>query len=81
MINHRKWNEVDIHSAEPVAENTAGPHYRGTFPIDQNQSFLGQQSTQIGYHAAITETGHVLVDGRAHLLRQVDEQIGGVADT
>ena len=83
MINHRKWNEVNVHSRGdwPATKNTAGPYYRGAFPINQNQSFLGQQSTQIRYDAAVTETGHVLVDRRAHLLRQIDEQVCGVADT
>ena len=67
VINHRKWNEVDA-------------HYGGAFPIDQNQSLLGQQSTQIWYDAAVPEAGHVLVGGRAHFLRQADDQVRGVAN-
>ena len=82
VINHRKWNEVNVHSggAWPATKNTAAPHHRGAFPIDQNESLLGQQSTQIRYDAAVTETGHVLVDGRAHLLGQFGEQVRGVSD-
>ena len=82
VINHRKWNEVDVHSggAGPGTKNTAAPHYGGAFPIDQNQSLLGQQSTQIWYDAAVPEAGHVLVGGRAHFLRQADDQVRGVAN-
>jgi hypothetical protein len=80
VINHRKWNEINVHSAEPSTKNTAAAHNRGAFSIDQNQSFFGQQSTQIRYHAAVTETSHVLVDSRAHLLWQVNQQVRGVAN-
>src|SRR5262249_17761023 len=70
VIDHRKRNEIDVHSggAGQETESTTTAIYRGTFPIDQNQSFLGQQSTEVRYDAAVTDPP-ILVDGRAHLLR------------
>ena len=46
--------------------------------IDKNQGFFGQQTTQVWYDAAIPAIGDVLVDGRAHLLWQLREQVGCV---
>ena len=48
--------------------STAKPAYCNPFPIDQNQSFLWQQTAQVRYDGAIAADGRVLVGGGAHLL-------------
>ena len=58
--------------------SSATPNYGNAFSIDENQSFFGQQTTQVWYDAAIPAIGDVLVDGRAHLLWQLREQVGCV---
>ena len=58
----------------------AKPSYGNAFSIDEHQSFFRQQTPQVWYDAAITAIGDVLVDSRSHLLRQVGEEVRGVAD-
>ena len=83
VIDHWEWNEIDVHAGGAGARTfctSPTPNYRRALSIDENQSFFGQQTTQIGYDAAITAAGNVLVDGRAHLLRQLREQVGCVVN-
>ena len=49
-----------------------------TLSIYKNQSFFGQQTTQVWYDAAIPAISDVLVEGRAHLLWQLRDQVGCV---
>ena len=65
---------------EPPRSLAAKPSYGNTFSIDEHQSFFRQQTPQVWYDAAITSIGNVLVDSRSHLLRQIGEQVRGVAD-
>src|SRR5438552_8980239 len=76
VINHWEWNEIDIHAGDAGHSSSATPNYGSALSIDKNQGFFRQQTTQIRYDAAVAAIGNVLVDGRAHLLRQLDEQVG-----
>src|SRR5207244_1956369 len=62
------------------SRSTATRSYGNALPIDENQSFFWQQTAQVWYHAAIATADSVLIDGRAHLLWQVDEQVRRIAD-
>ena len=42
-------------------------------------SFFGEQTTQVGYDAAIPDISDILVNARAQLLRQLRQQVGCVA--
>ena len=68
VINHRERNEIDVHAreAEAIAGNEiiAHPSYGNAFSIDQNQSFLRQQTPQVRYHGAVAAKETVLVNGR-----------------
>src|SRR5262249_9290014 len=55
--------------------STAKPADGNAFSIDKNQSLLWQQTSEVQYNGAITASGRVLVDGCAHLLRQIGEEI------
>src|SRR5436190_17516637 len=87
MINHWERNEIDVDPRDAgrgtCADPAAAPNYCSAFSIDENQSFFGQQTTQIRYDAAIPPTNaiSILVNGRAHLLRQPVQQLGCVART
>src|SRR5438094_6260456 len=69
-------------STPPVPGPAPPPtaNYGSPLSIDKNQSFFGQQTTQVGYNTPVTAIGDVLVDGRAHLLRQLREQVGCVVN-
>src|SRR5262249_28810238 len=82
VINHWEGNEIDVHARDAGRGTCGNPaattNYRSALSIDENESFFGQQTAQIGYDAAIParKTAGVLVNGRAHLLRQLDQQVG-----
>src|SRR5438067_2644668 len=80
VINHWERNEIDVHPGGAGSRNSRSPASddRSALSIDEDQSFLGQQTPQIGYETTITTVGDVLVDGRAHLLWQLREQVGCV---
>ena len=82
MIDHREGDEIDVHTSEGRGgtESTANPRYGNAFSIDENQSFFRQQTPQVRYDAAIAASDSVLVDGRAHLLRQIGQQVRCIAD-
>ena len=67
-------------AAAADTESAAKPVYGNAFSIDENQSFFWQQTPQVRYNGAIAANGSVLVDSRAHLLRQIDEQVRCIAD-
>src|SRR5207237_1946837 len=64
-----------------VRDRTLAPYYRSALSIDKNQSFFGQQTTKVWYDTPVAAIGDVLVDGRAHLLRQLRDQVGCVTCT
>ena len=74
VIDHREGNQVDVHVFEQPASCDA-------LSIDEDQSLFGQQAAQVNYDAAVTAIGDVLVDGSAHLLWQLIEQVCCVAHT
>src|SRR5882724_8459633 len=78
VINHWERNQIDVHPGGTGPSTSSAPYYGSALSIDENQSFFGQQTTQVGYDAAISAIGDVLVDGRAHLLRQLRDQVGCV---
>src|SRR5207248_4512026 len=82
VINHWERNEIDVHPGGAGSRNSRSPaaDYRSALSIDEDQSFFGQQTPQIGYDTPITTVGDVLVDGRAHLLWQLREQVGCVVN-
>src|SRR6266536_276259 len=69
VINHWKRYEINVHPGGAGPSTSPTPNYGSAFSIDKNESFFGQQTTQVWYDAAISAIGDVLVDGRAHLLR------------
>src|SRR6476660_5247136 len=71
VINHWERNEIDVNANSVCIRCDA-------FSIDENQSLFRQQTTQVWYDGAIPAKGDVLVDGRAHLLWQLREQVGCV---
>src|SRR5260370_223171 len=80
MINHWERNEIDVHSGGAGPGTAPTSNYGSAFSIDENQSFFGQQTTQVGYDTPVTAISDVLVDGRAHLLWQLREQVGCVVN-
>ena len=83
MINHWEGNEIDVHASGARATDigsTAKPADGNAFSIDQNQSFFWQQTPQVRYDSAIAANGTVLVNRRAHLLRQIGQQVRCIAD-
>ena len=60
--------------------STATPNYGDAFSIDENQSFFRQQTPQVWYDGAIAGTEIVLAASRAHLLRQIGQQVRGIAN-
>src|SRR5436190_5941792 len=84
VIDHGEGNEIDVHpgGAGPAGHRSPPTtNYGSALSIDENQSFFGQQTAQVGDDAAVTAIGDVLINGPAHLLRQLGEQIGCVAHT
>jgi hypothetical protein len=79
VIDHWEGDEVDVNSS---IASKRGP--RDTLSIDENQSFSGQQAAQVDLHCTVTDAdwdiGGVLVEGRAHFLRQSVEEIRCVAN-
>ena len=57
VIDHREGNEIDVHPGDAGRGTCGNPaaatNYGNAFSIDENQSFFGQQTAQIGYDAAI----------------------------
>ena len=83
VINHRERNEIDVHARGARATDigsTAKPADGNAFSIDQNQSFFWQQTPQVRYDGAIAANGTVLVNRRAHLLRQIGQQVRCIAN-
>src|SRR5207245_6764326 len=79
--NHWKRNQIDVHSSGAGPSTSSAPYYRSALSIDKNQSFFGQQTTKVWYDTPVTAIGDVLVDGRAHFLRQLRDQVGCVTCT
>src|SRR5439155_1873273 len=85
VINHWEGNEIDIHPRDAGRGTCGNPaaatNYRSALSIDQSQSFSGQSTAQTGYDAAIPASNAIgaLVNARAHLLRQLGEQVDCVA--
>ena len=79
MIDHREGNQVDVNGSIAAQRGA-----RDALSIDENQSFSGHQAAQVNLHGTVTDTdwdiGGVLVQGRAHFLRQSVEQIRCVAN-
>ena len=67
VIDHREGKEVNVHASTKStdAQRTIGD----TFAIDQNQSLLGQQATQVELDGAVTTVADVEVDRAPRLLR------------
>ena len=81
MIDHWERNEIDVDpEAQAYAFLAAEPSYGNAFSVNEHQSFFRQQTPQVWYDAAITTIDHVLVNSRSHLLRQIGEEVRGVAD-
>ena len=78
VINHWKRNEIDVHPSRAGPSTSATTNYGSAFSVNKNQSFFRQQTTQVWYDAAISAIGDVLVYARAHLLRQLRDQVGCV---
>ena len=68
MINHRERNQINVHP--PASPGGAQRTIRNAFSIYQNQSFLGQNTTQVELNAAVPAIADVQVDVAACFLRQ-----------
>ena len=78
MINHRERNQVNIR-----ASAKCGARQRtvcDAFAINQNQSFLWQNTAQVELDGTITTVADVQVDAAARRLRNKFLEVGGAAD-
>src|SRR6266480_1883248 len=87
VVDHWEGNQINVHAGGTGAgsKSTTTPDYGSALSIDENQSFLGEQTAQVRYNAAVprarpVSVGNVLIDARAHLLGQLGHQVGGIAD-
>ena len=78
MINHRKGNQVNVHTpAEPDGvQRTKGD----TFPVNKDEGFFGQQAAHVELDSAVPAIANVQVRGSARLLRQKSCQVSCIAD-